>query len=157
MLFIFLGGIVVKIEVKTISDLTAQEFCQIAQERIKVFVVEQNCSYQEIDELDEAAYHLLLKDDQNNLVGYTRIINKNAKPITFGRVLVPKQYRSHQYGRLLVQATIEKAQELFPNQSIQIQAQAYLENFYHSFGFEPISDVYLEDGIPHLNMKLRVD
>lgn len=90
MLFIFLGGIVVKIEVKTVSDLTAQEFCQIAQERIKVFVVEQNCPYQEIDELDEAAYHLLLKDDQNNLVGYTRIINKNDKPITFGRVLVPK-------------------------------------------------------------------
>lgn len=143
-----------KIEVKTMNELTTQEFYKIATERIKVFVVEQDCPYQEIDEQDEKAYHLMLKDDQNNLVGYTRIINKNAEQTTFGRVLVPKEYRSHQYGRLLVQTTIEKAQELFPDKQIQIQAQAYLEKFYRSFGFEPISDVYLEDGIPHLDMVL---
>ncbi|WP_404803124.1 GNAT family N-acetyltransferase [Lapidilactobacillus bayanensis] len=123
-------------------------------ERIRVFVVEQNCPYQEVDEHDREAYHLLLKDDQNKLVGYTRIFSKNSEQTTFGRVLVPKQYRNKQYGRRLVKATIEQAQKLFPNKRIQIQAQAYLKDFYRAFGFQPISEVYLEDGIPHLDMLL---
>lgn len=143
-----------KVEVKKISELTAQEFCKIVEERIKVFVVEQTCPYQEVDEHDYQAYHLMLKDKQNNLVGYTRIIDKNAEQITFGRVLVPKQFRSQHYGKRLVQTTIEEAQKLFPNKKIQIQAQAYLEEFYRSFGFKPISEVYLEDDIPHLDMIL---
>lgn len=143
-----------QVEVKRLDELTVQEFYKIVEERIKVFVVEQNCPYQEIDAQDKHAYHLMLKDSEDNLVGYTRIIDKNSEQATFGRVLVPKQFRKNQYGRALVKATIEKTQELFPDKQISIQAQAYLKNFYSAFGFEPISEVYLEDNIPHLDMIL---
>lgn len=144
-----------KVEVKKMSELTVQEFYQIVEERIKVFVVEQECPYQEIDAQDADAYHLMLKDDHDNLVGYTRIIDENEAQATFGRVLVPMPFRKNHYGKLLVQETIEKTHELFPNKKIHIQAQAYLENFYDSFGFKPISEVYLEDNIPHLDMVIQ--
>ncbi|MCT3019917.1 GNAT family N-acetyltransferase [Pediococcus pentosaceus] len=140
--------------VKKLDELSVQDFYQITEERIKVFVVEQNCPYQEIDTQDVKAYHLMLRDNQNNLVGYTRIIDKNSTQATFGRVLVPKRFRKNKYGRMLVQATIEKTQEIFPNKKITIQAQAYLEEFYKSFGFQPTSEIYLEDDIPHLDMIL---
>ena len=142
------------VEVKTLSEMTAQEWCRLAEERIKVFVVEQECPYQEIDEQDFQAHHLMLKDDQGHLVGYTRIMAKDSSHATFGRVLVLKQFRGHEYGRQLVQATVDETKRLFPNKTIQIQAQAYLKEFYASFGFKPISDVYLEDNIPHLDMIL---
>lgn len=143
-----------KIEVKTLDQMTAKEFCQIAEERTKVFVVEQECAYQEIDQQDYTAHHLLMKNDEGELVGLTRIMEKDDDHSTFGRVLVLKQFRGHDYGRQLVQATIDETKKLFPDKDIQIQAQAYLQKFYASFGFKPISDVYLEDNIPHLDMVL---
>lgn len=142
------------VEVKTLSEMTAQEWCKLAEERIKVFVVEQECPYQEVDEQDYQAHHLMLKDDQGDLVGYTRIMKKDESHATFGRVLVLKKFRGHSYGRQLVQATIDETKRLFPQKAIQIQAQAYLQDFYASFGFKPISAVYLEDNIPHLDMVL---
>lgn len=142
------------VEVKTLSEMTAQEWCKLAEERIKVFVVEQECPYQEVDEQDYQAHHLMLKDDRGNLIGYTRIMNKDESHATFGRVLVLKKFRGHSYGRQLVQATIDETKRLFPQKAIQIQAQAYLQDFYASFGFKPISAVYLEDNIPHLDMVL---
>lgn len=144
-----------KIVVKKLAELSSEEWCDLVAERIKVFVVEQHCPYQEVDQDDYHAYHLVLKDDQNNLVGYTRIYQRNDGKVTFGRVLVPKEYRKNHYGHQLIQATIDEAHKLFPHEDIQIQAQAYLENFYHSFGFQPISKVYLEDNIPHLDMLLK--
>lgn len=131
--------------------MTALQWCHIVEERIKVFVVEQNCPYQEVDQDDYTAHHLLLISDQDQLVGYTRIYLRDHHHATFGRVLVPKQFRGHQYGRKLVQETINAT----PNLPIKIQAQAYLEQFYQSFGFKPISSVYLEDHIPHLDMVLE--
>lgn len=142
------------IEVKMLDEMTAKEWCKLAEERVKVFVVEQECPYQEIDEQDYHAHHLMLKNDQGELVGYTRIMDKDELHATFGRVLVLKQFRGHEYGRQLVQATINETKRLFPNKAIQIQAQAYLKDFYGSFGFKPISEVYLEDNIPHLDMVL---
>lgn len=144
-----------KIEVKTLDEMTAKEFCKIAEERTKVFVVEQDCPYQEIDQLDYTAHHLVLRDDQGNFVGYTRIMDKDEEHSTFGRVLVCQQYRKHKYGRQLVQATIDETKKLFPEKAIKIQAQAYLQKFYESFGFKPVSDVYLEDNIPHLDMVME--
>lgn len=142
------------VEVKTLNEMTAQEWCKLAEERVRVFVVEQECPYQEIDEQDYQARHLMLKDDQGELVGYTRIMNKDESYATFGRVLVLKKFRGHSYGRQLVQATIDETKRLFPHKAIQIQAQAYLQEFYASFGFKPISDVCLEDNIPHLDMRM---
>lgn len=144
-----------KIEVKTLDEMTAKEFCKIAEERTKVFVVEQDCPYQEIDQLDYTAHHLVLRDDQGSFVGYTRIMDKDKDHSTFGRVLVCQQYRKHKYGRQLVQATIDETKKIFPEKAIKIQAQAYLQKFYESFGFKPVSDVYLEDNIPHLDMVME--
>lgn len=141
-----------KVEVKTIDELTAKELCKIMEERVKVFVVEQECPYQEVDDQDYDAHHLMLKDEHGNFVGYTRIMDKDETHATFGRVLVLKDFRGNHYGRQLVQATIDETKKLFPDKKIQIQAQAYLQKFYESFGFKPISAVYLEDNIPHLDM-----
>lgn len=140
--------------VKTLAEMTAEQWCKLAQERVRVFVVEQECPYQEIDDQDYTAHHLMLKDDNGNLVGYIRIMNKDDTHATFGRVLVLKQYRGHHYGRELVTATIKSTKQFFSGKQIQIQAQAYLQKFYESFGFKPVSAVYLEDNIPHLDMVL---
>ncbi|MGN1279090.1 MAG: GNAT family N-acetyltransferase [Limosilactobacillus sp.] len=143
-----------KTVVKTLDEMTAVEWCRLLEERVKVFVVEQDCPYQEVDSYDYQAHHLTLWDDDGKLVGYTRIYRRQDGKVTFGRVLVPMQYRKHHYGRYLVEQTIAAAHRIFNGEPIQIQAQAYLKKFYGSLGFQAISDVYLEDGIPHLDMVL---
>lgn len=144
-----------KVTVKKLTEMTAKEWCQLAQERVKVFVVEQHCPYQEIDNDDYYAYHLTLRNAAGTLVGYTQIYRRADGKVTFGRVLVPVQYRKHHYGRQLVQATIKQTKRLFSGEPIQIQAQAYLQKFYESFDFHPVSAVYLEDNIPHHDMILE--
>lgn len=140
------------IQVKTISELSAEELLAIFIERVAVFVVEQNCPYQEADFDDKLALHLCFKDE-TGLKAYARIIDK-GQYVTFGRVLVAKKARQQNLGRKLVQQTIEEIHQRFPGKSITISAQAYLETFYASFGFEAVSEVYLEDDIPHLDMRL---
>lgn len=144
-----------KTVIKKLDEMTAQEWCRLVEERIKVFVVEQDCAYQEVDQDDYHAAHLMLFDDVDQLVGYTRIYRRSDGKVTFGRVLVPMQYRKNHYGRQLVEQTIKATHRLFPGEAIQIQAQAYLQKFYESLGFQPVSDVYPEDGIPHLDMILK--
>lgn len=143
----------VNVKVNQLSELSSQEFFEIARERVKVFVVEQTCYYQEIDDGDATAYHLRLFDDQGYLVGYTRMMDEGTYA-TFGRVLVPKAERGHGYGRRLVQVTIEQTKQLFPGKLIAIEAQNYLRDFYASFGFKAVSDVFVLDGIPHVKMQL---
>ncbi len=138
--------------VKNTNELSPKELIDILKARTAVFVVEQNCPYQEVDDDDYNDLHVCLVED-NNLKAYTRIIDKGDH-ITFGRVLVVKQYRKDGLGKKIVAATIEEIKTRFPNQPIQIQAQAYLQKFYSKFGFKAISDVYLEDNIPHLDMLL---
>lgn len=140
------------IQVKTISELSAEELLAIFIERVAVFVVEQNCPYQEADSDDKLALHLCFKDE-TGLKAYARIIDK-GQYVTFGRVLVAKKARQKNLGRKLVQQTIEEIHQRFPGKPITISAQAYLETFYASFGFEAVSEVYLEDDIPHLDMRL---
>lgn len=141
--------------IKSTADLTPVELLTIMQERTKVFVVEQNCAYQEIDEADFNAHHVYLKLD-NHLMAYTRIIQDSDNAyIRFGRVLVPLAYRKKNYGRQIITATITEIQRLYPGKMIKIGAQNYLRSFYESFGFEVVSDVYLEDNIPHIDMILN--
>ncbi len=144
-----------KTTIKTLDEMTAREWCQLLEERVKVFVVEQHCPYQEMDADDYHAHHLTLRNDAGELVGYTRIYRRADGRVTFGRVLVPLEHRKHHYGRLLVEQTIAATHRLFPGAPIKIQAQAYLKKFYGSLGFRAVSDVYLEDGIPHLDMVLK--
>ncbi len=139
--------------VKTLNELTTKELLEIMQERVKVFIVEQNCPYQEVDEDDEIAQHVMLKED-GKLVGYTRIMDR-GNLVTFGRVLVVKEHRAKKLGKKIVEATLEEIKRLYPNKEIKISAQNYLVDFYGSFGFEVVSEMYLEDDIPHIDMLMK--
>ena len=140
---------------KHTNELTSKELIDILKERVKVFVVEQNCPYQEVDDDDYDDLHVCLIEN-DRLKAYTRIIDKGDH-ITFGRVLVVKEFRKNGLGEKIVEATIDEIKKDFPKKPIQIQAQAYLQKFYEQFGFKAISEVYLEDNIPHLDMLLTFD
>lgn len=140
--------------VKQTNELTSQELVQVLKERVAVFVVEQNCPYQEVDANDFDDLHVQLTDDAGQLQAYTRIMDRGDS-VTFGRVLVVKAYRCTGLGQQIVQATLDAIAKRFPGKPIQIQAQAYLQKFYAGFGFKPVSAVYLEDDIPHLDMRLE--
>lgn len=137
-----------------LTDLTAVEVSKIYQERIAVFVVEQNCPYQDVDDEDYLATHVCLWSESGEVQAYSRIIQKKSH-ITFGRVIVSRKYRSQGYGKVLLTKILGKIEQDYPDQPVVISAQAYLERFYSSFGFVAISEVYLEDGIPHLDMRLE--
>ncbi|MQS76684.1 GNAT family N-acetyltransferase [Lactobacillus halodurans] len=141
------------VSIKSTNELSPKELIDILKARVAVFVVEQNCPYQEVDEDDYNDLHVCLVEN-DHLKAYTRIIDKGDH-ITFGRVLIMKEYRKAGLGEKIVSQTIEEIKNKFPNKPIQIQAQAYLQKFYEQFGFKAISDVYLEDNIPHLDMLMK--
>lgn len=144
-------------QTKSFDDLTTHELWAAYQLRTAVFVVEQKCYYQEVDEDDLTASHLLGTDDQGHLVAYARLIPEGDH-VRIGRVVVAPAVRGNGSGRQLVAAAITAAKAHFPNAvQIDIQAQAYLQQFYATFGFQPVSDVYLETGIPHLDMVLPLE
>ncbi|KGQ38959.1 GNAT family N-acetyltransferase [Gallibacterium genomosp. 1] len=138
-------------QVRTFNQLTTRELFQIYQARTAVFVVEQQCSYQEVDEIDLCAFHLWLSEQQH-LVAYTRIFFQNEY-VHFGRVLVMPDFRGKSYAQTLLRSTLAFIQQQFPNYLIEIQAQHYLQEFYQKFGFVVVSDIYLEDNIPHIDMR----
>jgi len=143
--------------VKETKDLTAQELLAILKERVRVFVVEQSCAYQEVDDADDQAIHVIFKNknkNKNEIVAYARIVQDNNQ-MRFGRVLVTQQYRGQNIGRRLIEAVLAEIERYFPTENIHIQAQSYLERFYASFGFETVSAEYLEDNIPHKDMVLK--
>ena len=136
--------------IKPFEELTAGELHLIYKERVAVFVVEQNCPYQEVDDTDLVSIHFWKQAD-DRLLAYARLIPE-AEGVRIGRVLVPQGERTHGYGQELMQVVLEYAQMHFPGLPIHAQAQAYLQNFYASFGFQSVSDIYLEDDIPHIDM-----
>ncbi|ALS36427.1 ElaA protein [Enterococcus rotai] len=136
---------------KKFTELTTKEFFEIVKLRIAVFVVEQNCPYQEVDDADEQAWHTWLQEG-SEIVGYTRIIDK-GDTVTFGRVLINPVYRGKKLGNKLLEETLKVIKDNYPERPIIIGAQAHLTDFYGAFGFEEISEVYLEDNIPHVDMR----
>ena len=140
---------------KSFPELTVTELYAIMQLRIEVFSVEQNCVYQDADDKDQASYHLAGWDD-NKLVAYCRILPAGLSydSPSIGRVVSSPGYRKIGCGRLLMQQAIAKTQAEFNHPLITISAQFYLEKFYTSLGFKQMSDVYDEDGIPHIKMQL---
>ncbi|MGT2932424.1 GNAT family N-acetyltransferase [Streptococcus catagoni] len=133
---------------KSFEQLTTEELFQIFKARLDVFVVEQECPYPEIDQIDKEAIHIF-KSDQGRLVAYCRLIPTDQMT-KLGRVLVLKDLRKEGLGRDLVKNAINYSQKQFPDKTIY--AQAYLQDFYHTFGFKASSQVYLEDNIPHIDM-----
>ena len=136
--------------IKPFEELTLKELHLIYKERTTVFVVEQNCPYQEVDDTDLVSLHIW-KQTKGTVLAYARLIPE-PDSVRIGRVLVTQSERSHGYGQELMQVILEYAKTHFPELPIHAQAQAYLQNFYASFGFQPISEVYPEDGIPHIDM-----
>jgi ElaA protein len=141
-----------RLEVKAWDQLSRKEINDIFSLRSEVFVVEQECIYQDIDGKDEKADHVLLIIN-NELVGYTRVFNENIyfKEASFGRAVVKKNYRGEGYGHLLVEKSLEhlKTNKQSP---IKISAQSHLKEFYSSHGFVAKGEEYMEDGIPHTAM-----
>ncbi|MGT2866415.1 GNAT family N-acetyltransferase [Streptococcus fryi] len=139
--------------VKSFQDLSTSEFFEIAKKRVAVFVLEQNCPYQEIDDLDPISLHIFKTDESGKILAYCRLI-PTEETIKLGRVLVSKEYRQTGLGRALVSQALATCKNKFPDKTIFAQAQTYLQDFYSSFGFKSISEPYLEDNIPHIDMLL---
>ncbi|GCF94810.1 acetyltransferase [Enterococcus florum] len=139
-----------EIRIKKTNELSVSELLTIFQERVAVFVVEQQCPYQEVDADDRDAWHVsLCENDQ--LKAYARVMLREDH-VTFGRVLVVDKFRRQGLGEQLVQAVLADIRQRFPKMPIKISAQSYLQDFYSRFGFKATSEIYLEDGIPHLDM-----
>ena len=138
---------------KTFSELTTKELYQILQLRSEVFVVEQNCVYQDIDGKDEKAIHII-GVVQNKIVAYTRCFKPDEyfKEASIGRVVVKKTERKLKRGNQIMIHSIKAIETLYQTKTIIISAQSHLKFFYNNFGFYSVGNEYLEDGIPHIEM-----
>lgn len=139
---------------KPFSQLSCLELYQILQLRVNVFVVEQNCPYSEIDGKDITALHLFAKQD-DVVIAYARILPSDDNLPKIGRVVVHQDYRNRNLGKQLMTTAIFECNQRFGG-DIHISAQSYLKKFYKNLGFVAISDEYLEDGIPHIDMQLKM-
>lgn len=141
------------ITIKSFKELTLKELYDLLQLRSEVFVVEQDCVYQDVDGKDKKALHVLgYKND--NLVAYTRIFKAGDyfEEASIGRVVVRENVRKFKYGYAIMNASIEAIKDNFVETVIRISAQTYLKRFYNELGFFEVGEDYLEDGIPHINM-----
>ena len=140
-------------QLKKFEDLTSYQLYAILQLRNEVFVVEQNCVFQDADDKDQQAYHYM-GFSNNKLVAYTRLIPAGVsyEEASIGRVITSPLIRSTGAGKVLMQRSIETLYELYGRQPIKIGAQLYLKKFYESLGFIQSSDIYDEDGIDHIEM-----
>jgi ElaA protein len=140
---------------KKFDELMSFELYAIMQLRNEVFVVEQNCVYQDADNKDQFCYHLM-GWDEDTLIAYTRILPAGISYVesSIGRVVVLPSARKSGSGKILMQKSMEALFSLFGNIPIKIGAQLYLKKFYESLGFQQTSDIYVEDGISHIEMLL---
>mgnify|MGYP002827602445 FL=1 len=138
---------------KTFSELDTEDLYQILRLRSEVFVVEQNCVYQDIDNKDQNAIHLYYKKN-DEIVAYTRIFKAGYyyKNPCIGRVVVLKKNRGKDLGKKIMIDSIEYIRQNIKGEKIELSAQKYLDKFYKDLGFYKIGEDYLEDGIPHQRM-----
>lgn len=142
-----------KYVVKKFKELNIEELYAILQLRSEVFVVEQDCVYQDIDYKDQRAFHVI-GTKKNSIVAYARVFDSGDyfEFPSIGRILVKENQRKYKYGHELVQKSITYIENSFENTSILISAQKYLLKFYNNLGFVQQGEEYLEDGIPHIKM-----
>ena len=141
------------ITTKTFSELNNEELYQILRLRTEVFVVEQNCVYQDLDNKDQKAIHIYYKEN-NEIVAYTRIFKSGEyyKNPSIGRVVVSKKKRGKELGKKIMISSIEYINKNIKGDKIELSAQKYLDKFYKDLGFYKTGKDYLEDGIPHQRM-----
>ena len=139
--------------IKTFEELSNIELYEILRIRSSVFVVEQNCVYQDIDGIDLTSLHFFLKEDEN-ICAYLRAFQKEEGVVQIGRVLTTK--RGLGLGERLLKEAVETIKTTKKPSSIYLEAQTYATKFYEKAGFEVISKEFLEDGIPHVKMLLTI-
>ena len=140
--------------IKKFSELSTEEIYNILKLRSEVFVVEQNCVYQDIDEKDKKATHLFLEKN-NDIIAYTRIFKKGdyyKENPSIGRVVVSKKERGKNLGKEIMLNSIEFIKKELEGKKIELSAQKYLDKFYRDLDFYSEGEDYLEDGIPHQRM-----
>ena len=141
------------ITIKKFEALTLEELYAILRLRSEVFVVEQDCVYQDLDGKDQKALHVIGKKE-GVVIAYTRLFKSGDyfEQASIGRVVVKKSERKYGYGHEIMMASIKAVREHLNETTIKISAQTYLKKFYNSLGFKAIGEEYLEDGIPHIGM-----
>ena len=140
--------------IKKFSELSTEEIYNILKLRSEVFVVEQNCVYQDIDEKDKKATHLFIEKN-NEIIAYTRIFKKGdyyEENPSIGRVVVSKKERGKNFGKEIMLNSIEFIKKELKGRKIELSAQKYLDKFYKDLDFYSEGEDYLEDGIPHQRM-----
>ncbi|WFA03575.1 GNAT family N-acetyltransferase [Bacillus sp. HSf4] len=144
-------------KLKSFEGLSKDELYRIIKLRIDVFVVEQNCPYHELDHLDELAHHLFL-EEKGEILAYCRLFPGGAvyEEASIGRVIVRKEDRGKRYAQTLLEKALGFLESEWREKAVKISAQDHLRSFYSSFGFKEVSEVYLEDGIPHVDMLKNV-
>ena len=144
-------------KIKTWEQLKTKELYSILKLRSKVFVVEQNCVYQDIDDKDKLAIHVF-GFVEGKIIAYSRLFNKKEyfKETSFGRAVVELTNRGKGNGDMLVEKSLLTIKEKYKEQKVKISAQAHLVNFYKKHGFKTIGKEYLEDGIPHIAMLANI-
>ncbi|WP_434799544.1 GNAT family N-acetyltransferase [Terrisporobacter vanillatitrophus] len=140
-------------KIKKFNELNVEEIYKILALRNEVFIVEQECPYLDCDDKDLNSYHLF-SEENGEIVAYLRILEKGVSydEISIGRVAVKKSYRGKGISRKMMLKAIEFIENNLAEDAIKIQAQSYLLNFYSSLGFKAVSQEYLEDNIPHIDM-----
>lgn len=143
-------------KIKRFNELSLEELYRVLQLRSAVFVVEQNCVYQDVDGKDEKALHVL-GFYEGEIVAYTRLFDQGYyfEEASIGRVVVSPKVRAKKWGHDLMQVSIEAIEKEFKTSAITISAQEYLKKFYETHQFEQTSTMYLEDDIPHIQMKRK--
>ncbi len=137
-----------------IDDLAPRALYAMLKLRMDVFIVEQNCAFAEIDGKDIGAFHLRILDG-GELAACLRVLSpEKDMPVKIGRVVVAPNYRGYKLGQRLIQEAVDFAQARFPGLPVELGGQSHLQKFYGSFGFVAISEEYLEDNIPHIDMRL---
>ena len=141
-------------KIKRFNELSLSNLYRILQLRSEVFVVEQNCIYQDIDGKDEKALHVLGFYNEE-IVAYTRIFDKGYyfDEVSIGRVVTSPKIREKKWGHDLMKVSIETVEKEFKTSEITISAQEHLKRFYEAHQFKQTSEMYLEDDIPHIQMK----
>ncbi|WNM19632.1 GNAT family N-acetyltransferase [Flavobacterium capsici] len=140
--------------IKRFEALSTQELYQLLKLRSEVFVVEQNCVYLDIDDKDQKALHLFGLTD-GKMVAYARLFKPKDyfENASIGRVVTHPDFRAKKIGHELMQQAVNAIEEYFGEKQITISAQLYLKKFYERHGFTQTSEMYLEDDIPHIEMK----
>lgn len=145
------------IDVRTLDEFTPRDLYAMLKMRTDVFVVEQKCPYPELDGTDPDTLHLRLLSG-GELLASARIgkPSETGGPVVIGRVVVSPAHRGKRLGDTLMKEAIAASERLFPGHPIVLSAQNHLRRFYETFGFVAVSEEYLEDDIPHIDMERRL-